>query len=75
MKILNKLRDLINKNKEPMIKSLKFTILTVTMTSGFWVIFAFAWCALGGPLTNWALWLLFCLAGIVMVLYMKWLDK
>lgn len=59
--------------KDQVINALKFTFFTVTSIMGLLFSFAMVWHAVGLPLANWALWLLFGLALLCEWLYVKWL--
>lgn len=61
--------------KEEIINALKFTILTTTMTMGFFVIYIMIWTAVGLPGANWAMWILFLSALLSEWLFIKWLSN
>lgn len=63
------------KIKERIESAIKFLIMTLVMLAGFWIIYIFAWDALGFPLNNKAMWVLFFQALISEWLYVKWLSN
>lgn len=61
--------------KEEIVNALKFTILTTTMTVGFFVIYIMIWTAVGLSDANWAMWILFLSALLSEWLFIKWLSN
>ena len=61
--------------KDRILKALKFTVFTVVMIMGFWLLYTMVWYRLGFPLTDAAQWLLFVQAIVSEVFFLKWLDK
>jgi hypothetical protein len=49
--------------KEMLIDTIKFLILVVVMTIGFWTLYKMAWTAVGLPEPGWYSWALLGLAG------------
>lgn len=53
----------------------RFTIFTVVMLVGFWAVYLMLWNALGFPVNNTAMWLLFFQAIISETMFIKWFSK
>lgn len=64
-----------SKVKDRIINIIRFIIFTVVMLVGFWAVYVVLWKALGFPLTNNALWVLFVQAVISETLFIKWFSK
>ena len=63
------------KVKDRIINIIRFVIFTVVMLVGFWAVYLVLWKALGFPVTNNALWVLFIQAVISETLFIKWFSK
>lgn len=61
-------------DKDNFINGLKIMILITSMTMGLWIIYAMLWNAVGLPVVDWSLWLLFAFAICSEVLYIKWIS-
>ncbi len=61
--------------KEALIELLKFALLTILMTIGFWTVYGMLWLAFGLPETSWYLWALFGLAVLSEYCYCGWLNS
>lgn len=61
--------------KESIKNILQLAILSISMTTGFWLIYCLIWCAFALPTTNWALFGLFILATVTEILYIEWIHK
>ena len=64
-----------SKVKDRIINIIRFIIFTVVMLVGFWAVYVVLWKALGFPVTNNALWVLFIQAVISETLFIKWFSK
>lgn len=64
-----------SKVKDRIINITRFIIFTVVMLVGFWAVYVVLWKALGFPVTNNALWVLFVQAVISETLFIKWFSK
>jgi hypothetical protein len=64
-----------SKVKDRIINIIRFIIFTVVMLVGFWAVYVVLWKALGFPVTNNALWVLFVQAVISETLFIKWFSK
>lgn len=64
-----------SKVKDRIINIIRFIIFTVVMLVGFWAVYVVLWKALGFPLTNNALWVLFVQAVISETMFIKWFSK
>ena len=64
-----------SKVKDRIINIIRFIIFTVVMLVGFWAVYVVLWKALGYPVTNNALWVLFVQAVISETLFIKWFSK
>lgn len=64
-----------SKVKDRIINIIRFIIFTVVMLVGFWAVYVVFWKALGFPVTNNALWVLFVQAVISETLFIKWFSK
>ena len=53
----------------------KFILLVLSMTLGFWISYAFVWYAVGLPLKDWALWMLLAIAGLTEYGYCRWINE
>lgn len=63
------------KVRDRIINIIRFIIFTVVMLVGFWAVYVVLWKALGFPVTNNALWVLFIQAVISETLFIKWFSK
>ena len=63
------------KVRDRIINIIRFIIFTVVMLVGFWAVYVVLWKALGFPLTNNALWVLFVQAVISETMFIKWFSK
>lgn len=63
------------KVRDRIINIIRFIIFTVVMLVGFWAVYVVLWRALGFPVTNNALWVLFVQAVISETLFIKWFSK
>lgn len=63
------------KVRDRIINIIRFIIFTVVMLVGFWAVYVVLWKALGFPVTNNALWVLFVQAVISETLFIKWFSK
>ena len=57
------MNELWSEFKTVLIDLLKFLILVIVMTVGFWAIYKWAWVSVGLPETTWHEWALLGLAG------------
>ena len=64
-----------SKVKDRIINIIRFVIFTVVMLVGFWAVYLVLWKALGFPVTNNALWVLFIQAVISETMFIKWFSK
>ena len=64
-----------SKVKDRIINIIRFIIFTVVMLGGLWAVYVVLWKALGFPVTNNALWVLFVQAVISETLFIKWFSK
>ena len=64
-----------SKVKDRIINIIRFIIFTVVMLVGFWAVYVVLWKALGFPVTNNALWVLFVQAVISETLFIKWFSR
>lgn len=64
-----------SKIKDRIVNIIRFVIFTVVMLVGFWAVYLVLWKALGFPVTNNALWVLFIQAVISETLFIKWFSK
>lgn len=64
-----------SKVKDRIINIIRFIIFTVVMLVGFWAVYVVLWKALGFPVTNNALWVLFVQAVISETMFIKWFSK
>lgn len=61
--------------KKYIINATRFTIFTTVMLAGFWIVYLMLWKALGFPVNNTAMWLLFFQAIISETAFIKWFSK
>ncbi len=64
-----------SKVKDRIINIIRFVIFTVVMLVGFWAVYLVLWKALGFPVTDNALWVLFIQAVISETMFIKWFSK
>lgn len=61
--------------KKYIINATRFAIFTTVMLAGFWIVYLMLWNALGFPVNNTAMWLLFFQAIISETAFIKWFSK
>ena len=61
--------------KRNIIKWIKFYLLAVMMSLGFYVSYAFVWCVLGFELTTLVLYILAALGLLSELAYIKWVSR
>ena len=61
--------------KDKVINFFKFFLLIFVMTMGFFMIYALAWFVIGLPQTDWAIALLFAIAGLSEYGYYRWIRE
>lgn len=70
-----KVRKWWNEHKEDITDVVKFTIMNVMMSFGFFLTLAMIWTSFNWPTDDWAMWLLFILAVGVERLFLEWLAN
>lgn len=63
------------KIKKYIINATRCAIFTTVMLAGFWIVYLMLWNALGFPVNNIAMWLLFFQAVISETMFIKWFSK
>lgn len=61
--------------KKYIINATRFAIFTTVMLAGFWIVYLMLWNALGFPVNNTAMWLLFFQAIISETAFIKWFSE
>lgn len=61
--------------KENISNAIKFILFSLLMIEGWWLSYALIWFVIGLPLVDWAFGLLFGLAIVSELLYIKWISN
>jgi hypothetical protein len=61
--------------KETIINYIKFHMLAILMSIGFWFVYTLIWFGVGLPQTDWALLVTLVLAFISEYIYIRWVTK
>ena len=61
--------------KENISNAIKFVLFSLLMIEGWWLSYALIWFVVGLPLVDWAFGLLFGLAIVSELLYIKWISN
>lgn len=70
-----KLKDKWPEIKETIINYIKFHMLAILMSIGFWFVYTLIWFGVGLPQTNWAMLVTCILALVSEYLYLRWVTK
>jgi hypothetical protein len=69
------MKDKWSEVKETIIKYIKFHMLFIFMSLGFWFTYSLVWFGVGLPQTDWALLVTLILAFISEHFYLRWVTK